>query len=510
MDKRNSNSLAAPQFASVVWMTIFLVAFAVAIMVHPLGTAVALATMLVITVGLIKPEYLIYGSILFLSISALELQLLLRSFEFKSTLLPIPMFLAFMFWQTARLAKLIPILKYITSLDLLVLATWFFATISMAWTPHPEAGLLVLLHLTICMMYYFVLTRLIQTREQIGLCFRFWWILGIIVLLEILFSFFKGYRTNIYWYDFLGFDSITLNFSMQKYDGTRETLRVLGANPKNIPILLNLAIICVTIFLFLTKKIFYRILICIFLVFMFVVHLLASARVEMGGLFLGWMYILLRNPTWRSKFLRYQVYLAGLILLSVGLSLLVVSQYSQLAMADFLSRYGIGESYTMRGGTSGHARLDLFKMGIEALYQTGGIGYGIGGIMPEVEPTLTVNLPSIPLSFLFDHGYGLLSLILCSWLYLNIALEVRRALRVCQNQPYFYYLLGIAWIMIAFGAASLLDHQFVQEYYWFVLGFCMAGVQAAYLPGVSKNDLEQDLNMSSGELNNKGNGTYPG
>lgn len=483
MNNRTSHSLAAPHGRNPAWLILLLVVVAGAIAVHPVGMSIAVAALLIITFGLIRPVSLIYGSVFLILIAGLRLSFQFGDFTFQSNLLPLPMFLALLIWQLSRLAGLTPRLQYLTSLDLLALVTWFTATLSLAWTPHPDVGLVFILHLTIGIMYYFVLTRLLRTREQIILFFRFWWIFGIIILLEIVFTLFKGYNASLVsWYDVLGFNEITLSLYITQYDGTRESLAAFVGNPKNISILLNLAVISVTLALFLTRKLLYRVLIVVFLIFLLAAHLLASSRAEMGGLFLGWLFILWRHPDWRPRLFRYQAYLAGLLLVALGVSLLLVSQYSQSAMVDFLSRLGVGEVYRTRGGSSGHARMELFKMGIEAFYHTGGIGLGIGGMMPDVEPTLKVNVPNIPLAFLFDHGYGILSLILCTWIYLNIALEVRRALRFCQDEPYFYYLLGIAWILIAFGAASFLDHHFVHDTYWYVLGFSMAGIQTAYLP----------------------------
>jgi len=89
---------------------------------------------------------------------------------------------------------------------------------------------------------------------------------------------------------------------------------------------------------------------------------------------------------------------------------------------------------------------------------------------PSIDP------PSLYFSFLTDHGYGILSLMLMGWIMINPIMELRWALLNCPDPRYKIFIVGVCSCLMMFG--SPLGDNLINGFpIWVLLGFAVAAVK---------------------------------
>ena len=454
----------------------------------PIILGLVLLAAITLVIGLMKPRLILYFALFLVVADSLQQTYYLNApaYDHTVTISSATLFflLALIFWGVGRLTRLDPPSPYSNTLDLPLTIFGLSGWVSLLWSPFFYDGLtqqMVCLQGLIC---YFAMTRLIKTPGQVEFLCKFWFCAGIFLLAIFVMSLFIGFEpSSSYWQLLDGRISIRA-IKIPKYDGTRETITGLVSKFKHLSTLLSIAIPLTVVLLCTQKRLLTRRLLQVSILLMLILQILTFSRVDLAGLLVGWLTFVYLMPTWRPYFLRYQLYMMGFFIVAFAMAFLLLANFYETGFTEFQIAYLGGAKYKTKGGTttevfgagSADVRLDRTLLALEAVWETGGLGAGSGGILPRTgrpDPGTAV------LEVFFQHGFGLLSYILIVWVVVNMVMEMRRSLHRCQDERYQIFLRGFCWVLAAFAFMSFLDITL----YWLVLALGMAAAQAVYQDG---------------------------
>lgn len=456
---------------------------------YPVTTGLVLLGAAILTLGLIRPRFLLYIGFFFYFTDLFTIYHFLHypgaGWDIRITIAPATFFyiLALFFWGAARLARLTPPAVHANTLDLPLLVYGLVGWIALLWSAYPYPGLGQQIFCAQGLIFYFVITRLIQTPRQVEFLAKFWFFAGIFLAAVFVTSIFieRYHPYGVYF-------SITDHFfirapALDQYIGTRDTISGLASHPKYVPSMIGFAI-PLSMALFCTqRRRLIRILILISIIPMLIEVILAYSRTELAGMLGGWVVFSYLMPGWRPKFFRKQVLMVGFFGIAFVLAALFLANFYPLGYeTEFQAKYFMGSQYQTRGGESSGStgstdvRIDRAIMVIEAMWKTGGFGGGTGGILSGTgRPDPGNQL----FEFIISHGYGLLSLIFVAWFVANMVMEMRQSIRKCRDERYMVFLAAACWILMANALICFLDIP----QWWVALGMGMAAAQAVYQTG---------------------------
>jgi hypothetical protein len=397
--------------------------------------------------------------------------------------------LAFFCWCAARLAGLTAAFET-TTLDLPLIILYITCIIALLWTPYLREGLPIVVLLTFCYALYIVICGLNSTARDLEKLFWLWYGLGIFVVIASISTFFFGWSNY-----FPLSDHFYFGVSITQFKGTRESFKGFMGVPKATATLLNISIFCGLSLLCTRVRRSSKILIFAGILSMLFIHFLAISRIEAIGLFLGWLTFATLNPQWHNLRIRRQLTMAVTVLAVFLVVMVFLSAFYAVGVTELFAR-AIGQEQTAGTGyrfSGVQSRWDHYAYALSATWETAGIGAGTGGIMRGMDPSISVDSPSFYFSFLTDHGYGILSLILAGWLIVNLVLELRWALQNCPDPRFKIFIIGVCSALVMYGS-PIADVFFYNFEMWALLGFAAVAVKAVRrLLRSSPPTLSQDL-----------------
>jgi len=455
------------------WLGVsFLILLGCLIPIWPLPLLILSAILLFLLGSLVRPSVAIVIAILLLGFECIGLGYLAIDQSYVFGLNYYIGLVGFLCWCVARLAGVTPPYQS-TTLDLPLAIFVVSCIISLLWSNYPQDGLTIIISLVMSYCMYLLISALICTPRDLQRFFWLWFALGnIIVIGHIATSFCSDYLNhfNIY-------GNFSLVISLTQFKGTRETLKGFVGTAKATAALLNVAILCGLPLICTRVRPLSKVLIYLSLLGMLFIQFLSVSRLEMIGLFLGWLAFAHLNPQWRNARTRHHLLMMVSVVVVFLAVLTVLSTFyfgsTELFARLFAQEQTAGTGYRFSGAQS---RRDYVIHALTGLWETGGLGGGVGGIMRGMSPDSWIDPPSLYFSFLVNHGYGILSFILMGWIMLNVIMELRWALLNCPDPRHKLFIIGVCSILLMFGS-PLADNFCFGFYTWVMLGFAVAAAK---------------------------------
>jgi hypothetical protein len=440
--------------------------------IWPLPSLVVLASLLVLLLFLIRPYVPLALAIFMLGFLAFSIGYFSAGYSYSYGIGYYMAVLGLLCWCPARLAGLTPPYQA-TTLDLPLLIVVVTCIISVLWTPFPNDGRYIAISMTMSYGAYLLICALNNTPWDLERLFWLWFALGILIVITTVATFFFKYEKIIPISDYVSF-----SINLTQFNGTRETLRGFVGAPKATASLLNVAILCGLTLLCTSVRRLVKVLIFFSLLSMLFIQILTISRLEMAGLFLGWLTFVHLHPGWQNVRVRQHVFMA------VSVFVVLLAVLAMLSMfygggGEFLARI-MGQEQTAGTGykfSGTQNRREHIEHALSATWDTGGIGAGAAGIMRQMDPSAWIVAPSLYFSYLTDHGYGILSLILMGWIMINVILELYRAVKNCPDPRFKLFIIGVCSILVMFGS-PLGDYLCFIFYHWAILAFVAVAAKA--------------------------------
>jgi len=373
-------------------------------------------------------------------------------------------------WCLARSVGITPPYQS-TTLDLPLAIIVISGACALVWSRYWNDGLHVVLYTIMSYFMYLLISALNTTPRKIERLFWWFFVLGIITVVATVSTFFFGFFQS---YKFS--DNISFTIRIVQFVGTRISLTgTMGAAAKAIACLLNISIFCSLTLLCTQVRRSSRLLIFAALLAMLFIHFMTLSRLEAMGLFWGWLMFAYLNPKWReARMPRHLLMAASFVTMAIA----VLIMFSTCFNVSELFARATGQEQTVGYRFSGtQARIDHIYFALKSIWETGGLGAGAAGIMRGLDPTIWLHSPVLYFSFLTDHGYGLLSLILMGWLIINTITELRWALQNCPDPKFKIFVIGVCSGLTTYATAGIGDHFFYLYEMWVLLGFAAAVVK---------------------------------
>lgn len=458
----------------------------------PVLLGLVLLAAIILMIGLIRPRIILYVGFFFILAESIQVTLIYSIgapiWYYKIVINPSTWFflLALISWAVGRLTRLYPPLVHSNTVDLPLLIIGLSGWVTLLWTPYLSDGITQQINCLQGLIIYFAITRLIKTPKQVESTCKVWLFLGLCMVAIFVMTIFVNIKPFPPYWEILEGRVFLRSLKIVQYQGFRDTIAGISVGSKHLSSLITIAIPLTVALLYNQKRVLVRRLIQVSIVLMLTLQILTLSRVDLVSLAGGWLAFVYLTPAWRPKFFRYQLFMMGFFIIAFVMSILLLAFFYPKGFNEFRVSYLLGEKYDTRGGITAEAigpgsvdiRLHRVLMALEAVWKTGGLGAGSGGILAGLEPTHKIDIGTMMLGIFFEHGYGLLSYIFFVWLAVNVAIEMRRSLGKCRDERYLVYLRSFCWILVSFGIIAFLDFSYL---YWPVLGLSMAAAQAVYI-----------------------------
>jgi hypothetical protein len=453
------------------WLGTFLLMFLGWLnLMWPLPALALLLSLLLVCLILIRPYIAIVLTTMLMGFCCINIQYTYHQFGWALSLFNFTAFLGLLCWCAARAAGLVPPYQA-TTLDLPLAIFWLSGVIALLWSQWWYDGVNIVLTNTFSYVCFLLISVLHTTPRQTERLFWLWFWLGSLTIVTTIATFFFGYsiRQQL-------FDNVYFSLNISQFTGSRGSLGGTMVAAKAIAGVMNLSIFCGLALMYTRTRRWSRRLIFISVLGMLFIHLLTISRLEVMGLFFGWLTFVYLQPQWRQISIRkhFTMLLSALAILLALIAMLGIFYDLNELLARTLS-----QEYTVRGYrfSAAQGRRDHMYYALTRIWETGGLGAGAGGIMRGLDPTSwVIHSPSFYFSFLTDHGYGFLSLILMGWIIINLVLELRWALRSCPDPRFKIFVVGTCSALMVFATAGLGDHLYHIYEMWVLLGFAVATV----------------------------------
>ena len=346
----------------------------------------------------------------------------------------------------------------VTSLMLFIL---FWSMITMIWTTDPYHGIVEIIGWITMIFVVCVFNSLLTSEKALIKVLNIFPFLAIILGFFIMATHF-GYSYENKFVDI--YDGIRLFIPFFIKQGLRSGGLMIPTEASNILVITIFAGLALLYDANITKKIFLFLVIIFSMICMFI----TSSKSAVGALILGLILFVLLVPFYRKWFFSIQF----VVLLLIAMIML---------FTDFVLTEG---AFTKRvwlvaSGTQGFlkSRLIYWSIGFEHLWDTLGIGVGIGGFVKFIKPVAHAH--SVHLSILFDLGVvGFIALLL---IYMRIIMKLIETINMCQDENdgtayRLYCLVAAMFSMFIYGTVG---QEYTYLSFWVVLSLTMCAAKIA-------------------------------
>jgi hypothetical protein len=440
-------------------------------LIWPLPTLILLISLVMLGCFLIRPSFALIITIFLMGFQSISLTYLFPKFSLGASIFYFMAFVGLLCWCVARLAGVTPPYQS-TTLDLPLAVLCVTGVIALLWTPYLFDGFKIVFATILCYPVYFLISALNTTPRDLKRLFWLFFWLGNLTIITTVASFFFGITGSSAIHHLT--DTLTLTTMVTKFTGTRESVGGIIGGPKAIATLIDFSIFCGLTLLCTRDSRRVKVFVYLSVLGMLFIHFLTISRIETIGLLLGWITFAYLNPQWEHKKIRaYLIMVASILAVLLTLLVMLASFYSAkyLIARTLIKEQTVG--YRFSGSRN---RLDHYLYSLNALWETGGLGAGAGGIMRGMDPSAWMDSASLYMSFVTDHGYGILSFMLMLWIMVNVIAELHRALKRCPDPQYKIFIIGICSALVAF--FNPIGDQFFYIYnMWVLLGFTAVAVK---------------------------------
>ncbi len=444
-------------------------------LIWPLTSLILLILLVILLCFLIRPYVALTLTIFLIGFQSFSLFYVYPKFNSAAPISLVMGFLGLLCWCVARLAKVTAPFQA-TTIDLPLMIFYITNIIALLWTPYLLDGLTIVLQTTLGYSLYLLICALNNTPRDLKRLYWLFFGVGNLVVITtfVTFSFSITGTSAIHHLT----DSIQLVTFVKQFTGSRETLGGTIGGAKAIATIVDFAIFCgLTLFCTLERR-FSKVLIFVGIFVLLFIHFLTISRIETSVLLLTWLTFAYLNPQWRHK--RIKAHLMMIATVSAVLLALFIMLSSLYSTKYLVGRFLVKEQTVGYKFSGAQSRWDLYNYALSALWETGGIGAGAGGIMRGRDFTLGwADSASMYMSVLTDHGYGILSFLLMLWILLNIIIELKRALKNCSDSQHQILIVGVCSLGVMNGT-PLCDVFYYTYIMWVLFGFVAVGIKSTH------------------------------
>jgi hypothetical protein len=365
----------------------------------------------------------------------------------------IPIFFMFGTWTINRLTRLKKEAYSLSGLHTLGIFFVGWSGIALLWTINISGGITSFLELISGFLIFLLLPDIIKTKKDIRQIFGF--LIGV--------GFLLGVTTFVsHWH--YGEKIIELGENLEFYISLiSEKGRAAGfAGVNYAATVLNFFIFVGLSLLFLSPEKKMGIMIIIF--FLVVAVIMTGSKSGFGGLIIGLVFLSLSLPFFKGRRVKYLfVTMAGIFSAYVIGSIIAAGTLKARVVA-----VGVAFSY--------ETRFEWWAKGFRELLKTYGIGLGTGGLKEILDPVLFAH--NIFLSTLFD--LGVIGLCMLTLLLVCLFVAFRNAVKICADKQLEAVLFCMIAAMTGFLINNLVQGDYYNRLFWFMLGLDLAIIRLVY------------------------------
>lgn len=346
-----------------------------------------------------------------------------------------------------------------------ILSFLMLAILTLLWTTNKFQGIYEIIRLFICIFGFYVTIYLLKDRNFFQLSMKTIIAAGAVTAIVSILSTF--YPTI--WWDYHIQLPVPLEFHNKfwfHHIGMPASISGRGMGfsvPHDTAYFCNIAIFFALGFLLnLTKKSLLWPLIAILLL-LFAGMLSTLTKSTVIALWAGIGFMLLTIVPLKKKLLTCIA-----IVISLTLVMFFVSRIHEIGMSLKFTQHQLDAN---EKGSSVESRTQIWKMGLNKLIKTGGIGYGAGGYILNVE--LAVPDGTHP-SILFD--FGIIGFFIWIMIYLQGFLYFIRYLHISQNDAGKRFMTAYigGYIMLLLSWMVTLHYDYVDIYLYLAIGYAIS------------------------------------
>lgn len=466
--------------SSVKWLAVLFLEILIAglAITSPLALLIFVVASIVIISLLVKPEYSLYTIIL----------LIIPGRGVTFTLFGVTQYLSHLFvmvvllsWIIARLANTRPPSPGTgCNQPLLILCAW--ALLSLTWSHDRIVGLEDMLKLSSAVALVFLITALINKPKNLRI------VLGVFIFMAFIDAIIAvNYLYSVFWiqekWTFLGSLDVVFKFWTKHRYGV--VGRCMGFAPAHsTAVTLSFALTFCMMFFLVTQNIKRRMIFLGLALFLFAVIVGTLTKSMIISAVICTTYVILHLRPFRQRF--FTTLFVIFVLVIVSFVLLRIQDIAK-------SAYVVGENLKVHSDeiseTSIGQRIEMSKIGLQKLWETGGLGTGIGGFLHYTSfEKMDGSHPAV----LWDLGF--VGLALWIWLlsgaYRLFVMAIKNSTNEYYKRMLIVYLGGYVNVLISW----IVTFAYADIYLWVYLGI---GFALAHLAQTEPFDDSTRLPFSS-------------
>lgn len=357
--------------------------------------------------------------------------------------------------------------NYVKNITLLLFFFFCWAAISLSWTHDLYHGINTLVTLMIGVIM--VAAFLVLVKDKAGLfkvlnIFPFIGIaLGIVLLIS---KWHSGVK------DIDIFRGVKLFFAL-----IVDEKRPGGFASPNIASAIMNIFIFINIVLMYRGRLFKRIALGLVTVFFMLCSFLTASKAGIASLVIGLFLLVFIMPHFRGFRVRMTFAFLSLMLLVLVIAGEFIIKRFQLLIERGMSVTG--------------DRLDWWETGFNKLFDTYGIGLGIGGFLRYIDPVPGVH--SFYFSMLFD--LGVVGFLLFMIIIAVLIDGIRKIFKTCTDREMIFIICCFIASVVTFGIQALFNEDFQSMHFWLLLSLIFTAVN---ISGRNEGSLREDIRLVKG------------
>ena len=447
--------------SAVKWVAILILEIMLAglAITSPLALLMFLVASIATILFFVKPEYSLYILVLLIIPGRSVIITLYEVSQYISHLFVI---VALFYWSVAHLAKTRPAFPN-TGCDqpLLIFLAW--ALLSILWSHNRIVGLEDMLRLSTAVALVFLITAFINEPKTLRIALGVFIFMGIIDAIIAFFYLYSDFFIVKRW-TFL--ESLKVVFAFwPKHILKGAGGRCMGFAPAHATaVTLSFAITFCMMFFFVTQNIRKRMLLFGLTFFLFAVTIGTLTKSMIISILTGTTYVVFHFKPFRKRF-----FTILFVIFMLTVTAFFLTRIQDIGKSAEYIREGIKiESEELRT-TSISGRLDMAKIGLQKLWETGGLGTGIGGFL---QYTSSSNMDGSHPSIMWDLGF--IGIAVWIWLLSGAYRLFVTAIKNSKNEYYkrmlIVYIGGYVNVLISW----FVTFAYADIYIWFYLGIGFA------------------------------------
>ena len=446
----------AVKWLAVLFLEILIAGLAIT---YPLPLMIFVVANTVIILLLVKPEYALY-TLVFLIIPGPALSFTLSQVTLKISHLLV--FVALSSWVIARLAKTRPHFQG-SGCNQPLLILWAWAMLSLAWSHNRLMGIEDLLKLSVAVILVFLITNCIRSQKTLRFALAVFIFVALIDATIALVYPYSDFFIIKRW-SFL--ESLVVTFKFwPKHEGMGAAGRCMGFfTAHGTAVTLSFALTFCIMFSLVSQSKIKRMILFGFALFLFVVIIGTLTKSMVISLLISTGYVVFHLKPFRQRFFTSLFVVFVLIIASF-----LLTRIQDIEKSAYIVRENLKLQSEEQAETSMSGRLDTAKIGIEKLWETGGLGTGIGGFLHY---TSVVKMDGSHPSIMWDLGFvGIAVWIwLLSGAYRLFVMAIKNSHDEYYRRMLIIYVGGYVNVLISW----FVTFAYADIYIWFYLGIGFA------------------------------------